>query len=135
VDHIFDPLRVQLGERLAALDAADPRERAREGIREYVRFVAAHPDLFRLMVDQGKSDDRRTAWLVERHLKPLYDAIPAAGLGVDERRKPHAHYALVGAASVLFAVAPEARRLTGLDPGDPEVVEAHADFVARLLVP
>jgi len=107
---------VQLGERLAALDAADPRERAREGIRQVVRFATAHLDLFRPMVDPGESDDRRTAWRVERHAKPPHDA-------------------RVGAASVPSAVAPEARRLAGLDPSDPDAVEAHADFVARRLVP
>jgi hypothetical protein len=42
---------------------------------------------------------------------------------------------MAGAGSLIFAVAPECRRLTGLDPETPEAVEAHADFVARLLVP
>jgi hypothetical protein len=36
---------------------------------------------------------------------------------------------------VLFAVAPECRRLTGLDPSSPDAIETHADFVARWLVP
>ena len=53
----------------------------------------------------------------------------------DEPAQAHAQYSLVGAGSVLFAVAPEVQRLTGLDPSKPEVVEAHADFVAKLLVP
>ena len=35
----------------------------------------------------------------------------------------------------MFAVAPECARLTGLDPRSPEVVEAHAEMLARLLVP
>jgi hypothetical protein len=35
----------------------------------------------------------------------------------------------------MFAVAPECRRLTGFDPERREAIEAHADFVARLLVP
>jgi hypothetical protein len=47
----------------------------------------------------------------------------------------HAYYVMAGAGSLIFAVAPECRRLTGLDPETPEAVEAHADFVARLLVP
>lgn len=35
----------------------------------------------------------------------------------------------------IFAVAPECRRLTGLDPGTEKAIETHAEFVARLLVP
>lgn len=39
------------------------------------------------------------------------------------------------AASLMFAVAPECQRLTGLDPTSPHVVEAHAEMLVRLLVP
>ncbi|MGH0028914.1 MAG: hypothetical protein ACQGVC_03925, partial [Myxococcota bacterium] len=55
--------------------------------------------------------------------------------GIDEALLPHAFYALAGAASLMFAVAPECRQLTGLDPTTAQAVETHADFVARLLVP
>jgi AcrR family transcriptional regulator len=137
-ESIFGGLGRQLAERLAALEHADPRERAREAIREYVRFAAAHPELFRLLVDEGKVADDRMNWLVDVHLRPRFEAI-ARGLleatGVDEPLLPHAFYALAGAASLIFAVAPECRRLTGLDPETHEAVERHADFVARLMVP
>jgi AcrR family transcriptional regulator len=137
-DHIFDGLGRQLDERLVALEPGGPRERAREAIRVYVRFAAAHPELFRLMVDEGKVADERMTWLVDTHLRPRFDAI-ARGLmdfaGIDETLLPHAFYALAGAASLIFAVAPECRRLTGLDPRTENAVETHADFVARLLVP
>jgi hypothetical protein len=36
---------------------------------------------------------------------------------------------------LIFAVAPECRRLTGVDPTGAGAIEAHAEFVARLLVP
>jgi TetR/AcrR family transcriptional regulator len=137
-DSIFDELGRQLTERLGALEVTDPRERAREAIRAYVRFAAAHPELFRLMVDEGKVADDRMNWLVDVHLRPRFEAI-ARGMvetaGFDESLLPHAFYALAGAASLIFAVAPECRRLTGLDPETAEAVETHAEFVARLLVP
>ncbi len=53
----------------------------------------------------------------------------------DEALLPHAYYVMAGAASLIFAVAPECRRLTGLDPETEQAVDAHAEFVARLLVP
>jgi len=55
--------------------------------------------------------------------------------GLDPALLPHAYYVLAGAASLIFAAAPECRRLTGLDPEQDEAVERHAEFVARLLVP
>jgi hypothetical protein len=42
---------------------------------------------------------------------------------------------MAGGGSLIFAVAPECRRLTGLEPGTDAASEAHAEFVARLLVP
>lgn len=138
-ERVFGRLEKRLGERLASLASRDPRELAREGIREYVRFAAAHPELFRLMVDEGKNSEERMEWLVDTHLKPLFERFLRPGgarlEGLDDALLPHAYYALAGAGSLIFAVAPECRRLTGLDPETEDAVETHAAFVARLLVP
>lgn len=138
-DRIFGLLAKQLTEQASALPPVDPRERAREPIRIYVRFAAAHPELFRLMVDEGKNAERRMKWLVDTHLKPRYEDFTrqrgARAVGFDGAALPHAYYVMAGAASLIFAVAPECRRLTGLDPETEQAVEAHAEFVARLLVP
>jgi TetR/AcrR family transcriptional regulator len=139
VARIFEMLEKRLAERAAALDFDDPRERARAVIREYVRFTAAHPELFRIMVDAGNHADARMRWLVDTYVRPRFELMKRRGvagaLGLDETLAPHAFYALAGASSLLFAVAPECRRLTGLDPETEEAVAAHAEFVARLLVP
>jgi AcrR family transcriptional regulator len=138
-DRIFALLRSRLGARLRALDPQDPRERVRETIREYVRFAAAHPELFRLMVEEGKNPDERMQWLVDTHVRPAYEGFVRAGsaLGVDLEPAllPHVYYVMAGAGSLIFAVAPECKRLTGLDPGRADVIERHADFLARLLLP
>jgi hypothetical protein len=42
---------------------------------------------------------------------------------------------LAGAASLIFAVGPKCRRLSGLDPRKREAIEAHAEFIANLMVP
>ncbi len=138
-EQIFATLRTTLSSRLATLESADPRERAREGIRTFVRFAAAHPELFWIMVEEGKRGDERMRWIVDTHLAPMYreDFLGGAmGVGaVDESLRPHLYYTLAGAASLIFAVGPECRRLTGLDPATEEAIETHADFIARLLVP
>jgi TetR/AcrR family transcriptional regulator len=138
-DRIFGLLVKSLGEQLGALESDDPRDRARESVRAYVRFAAAHPELFRLMVDEGKNSEPRMRWLVDTHLKPRYEQFMrprgARVVGIDPALLPHAYYVMAGAGSLIFAMAPECRRLTGLDPETEEAIEAHADFVARLLVP
>ena len=138
-DRLFDMLDASLGESLDSVASDDPRERAREVIRAYVRFTAARPELFRLMVDVGKNTEARMSWLVDTHVRPRFDRFMRAGevrvASVDDALLPHAYYVMVGAASLIFAVAPECRRLTGIDPASEAVIERHADFVARLLVP
>ena len=135
---IFDQLQKVLEGPLEDVDAADRGTVARERIREYVRFVAAHPELFRLMVEEGKQSDARMRWLVDTHLKPFYEGfqrLAGNNTAVDRKFLPHAFYALAGGASMIFAIRPECRRLTGLDPADESVIETHAEFMARLLVP
>ena len=137
-DSLMDALDTRLKQRLGALNVPDSRDYAREAVKEYVRFVAEHPELFRLMVDEGKVADKRMEWLVDSHIKPRFDALASdlfAATGLNKSLLPHAFYALAGAASLIFAVAPECKRLTGLDPETKDAIETHAEFVANLMVP
>jgi TetR/AcrR family transcriptional regulator len=46
---------------------------------------------------------------------------------------PHLYYIVTGAAPTLFVLGPECRRLSRVDPTDPDVIDAHADAVRTLL--
>ena len=80
-------------------------------------------------------------WLVDRHVRPLFDTTVAAlrsvqdlGLlprGVDPL---HFHYILIGAVALVFHQAPECRRLTGCEPSEEAFIEAHADAVTHLFL-
>ena len=48
---------------------------------------------------------------------------------------PDTFPALAGAASLLFVLAPECRRLTGLAPQTEKAIQTHAELIAQLLVP
>lgn len=139
VSRLFERFTAPLAPLVPPPNADKGRAQAREVVRQYVRFVAAHPELFRLMVEEGKHSDARMRWFVDTRLKVLYggfeQVVAAYAPGLDRSLVPHAYYALAGAGSLMFAVAPECRRLTGLDPTDERTIEAHAEFVARLLVP
>ena len=138
VDRIFETLATDLGRSFAELDFENPRDLLRAAIRAYVRFAAAHPELLRLMVDEGKRAGARMEWIVDTHIKPRFAPLAermVRDLGFDASLLPHVFYTMTGAGSMIFAVAPECRRLTGLDPTREDAIERHADFVARLLVP
>ena len=128
-DQIFDGLVAAL-----ALDAAAAGGDARTAIRTYVQFAAEHPELFHFMVDAGRHDDDRMRWLVETHLAPVFASVRSLG-GGDRKLAPHAYYALAGAASLIFAVAPECTALTGTDPRARASITRHADLIADLFAP
>lgn len=132
-NRIFADARAALEVEFARSADADPRTHQRNMIKAYVRFVARRPELLRFMVEEGKHPGSRMRWLVDTHLKPMYEEFGA--LTEDEALKPHAFYAITGASSLIFAVRPVCRRLTGLDPKSKKAIEAHAEFVADLLVP
>lgn len=131
---IFSEAREMMGQVMLRHADADPRTLNRNMIKAYVRFVAKRPELLRFMVEEGKQASERVEWLVDTHLKPLYEAFQAVTLG-DEHLKPHFFYAMTGAGSLIFAVSPLCKRLTGLDPSSEDAIEAHADFIAGMLVP
>jgi len=143
VDHLFG----RLGEQLADLpltDAEDPAQQAlafADGVRRFVRFAAAHPELNQIMVHAATEDSERLRWMVDRHVRPIYDAIQAVWQrlldgGIAAPIDPTmVHYVIVGAASLPFVNAPEARLLTGTEPTNPAWVEAHANGLVATLLP
>lgn len=119
----------------------DPRARLRYFVRAYVRFCARYPAVNRIMVQEGTHDDWRLAWLIEHFVRPWYGRVQtllasARELGAAPAMEPlHFYYILTGGAALIFAMAPEARQLAGVDPLDAAVVDAHADALANLLFP
>ncbi len=141
VDEAFATLKRALGGGLEQDTVLDGRERTRTLIRRYVHFVAAHPEFVRLMHDEGKRGGPRMRWLVDRHVRPLFDS--TAGIFSDAQRRGllpagiapvHWHYILAGSVGLIFHQAEECKRLTGLDPADDAVAAAHADAVVHLLL-
>jgi TetR/AcrR family transcriptional regulator len=139
VDRLFATLNGVLTDRVEGLRGVDELTVARLMVREFVFFSAAHPQLHRIITQECKTDGPRMDWLVDQHVRPLYEMTTAllTGLGeqghVPDIPAPHLYYILTGAASTMFVLGPEVRRLAGIDPQDPDVIEAHADAVTRLL--
>ena len=144
VDHLFGLLGRELADLPLPAGTDDPTQLAAafaEAIRRFVRFAAAHPELNQIMVHEATEDSDRLHWMVEHHVRPLYDAIRdmwqrlrEAGIAapIDPAK---VHYVIVGAASLPFVNAPEARLLTGAEPTDAAWVEAHADGLIAMLLP
>jgi AcrR family transcriptional regulator len=140
-DRIFERLRERFGELLRGIGDVDLRERLRRLIGEFARFAAAHPELHRFMLQEGTGPSARLAWLAEAHLRPLFSFVcgliaegQAQGV-VPPGRPEHLYYALIGAASMPYAVAPEYALLAGREPSAPGLVDAHVEALLGLLLP
>jgi AcrR family transcriptional regulator len=119
----------------------DPVGRLRYFVRAIVRLSARHPEVNRLMIEEGSQDDWRLNWLVEHFVRPWYKRVAALfeearaqGLAPD-MAFPHFYYILTGAAALPFSMAPEARLLTRIDTMRDEFIDAHANALAELFFP
>ena len=138
VDDLFARLGTSMLDRLTGLRGVDELTTAKLLVRHFVEFSAAHPQLHRIIMQESKHPSPRLDWLVDTHVRPLYDNAIALfeRLRTDGELSPaaraHLYYLLTGAGATVFVMAPECERLTGVDPFTPEFVNAHADFVVDL---
>jgi AcrR family transcriptional regulator len=141
VDDLFERLRASTAAWLGAVgDDTDDVGTARSMVRHFVEFSAANPQLHRIIMQESKQPGPRLDWLVDTHVRPLYENATALfeRLAAAGRIAPiapaHLYYLLVGAGATVFVMAPECQRLSGVDPFEPEFVSAHADLVVDLMV-
>ena len=139
IDSLFERLNQTLDERTSGLRGVDEVTSAKLRVREFVTFSARNPQLHRIIMQESKADGPRMDYLVERHVRPIYerttelfDALARKG-AVPPIPSAHLYYILTGAGPTMFVLAPECRRLSSLDPSDETVIEAHADAVCLLL--
>ena len=139
IDSLFARLRDVLNARAFGLRGVDELTTAKLIVREFIAFSAANPQLHRIIMQECKTDGPRLDWLVETHIRPLYDATAELMQQLVEAGHiapipvAHLYYILTGAGATMFVLAPECRRLSGVDPFDPDVVDLHADAVVALL--
>jgi AcrR family transcriptional regulator len=139
VDSLFDVLSSAMSERANGLRGVDEITSAQLLVREFVTFSARNPQLHRIIMQESKADGPRMDYLVDRHVRPIYEQTTrlferlAEQGAVPAIPAPHLYYILTGAGPTMFVLAPECRRLSGLEPDDDAVIEAHADAVCRLL--
>ena len=147
VDHLFAELgRTMQGlaarvSRVAATDVSEIATVFAEIVRRFVRFAARHPELNQIMVHEATEESGRLTWMTRRHVKPLYDTVRPlwrrlreAGIAapIDDRL---VHYVIVGAASLVYVNAPEARLLARIEPTADRWVETHAEGLVAMLLP
>jgi AcrR family transcriptional regulator len=140
VDDLFERFRTSTQDRLSGLRGVDDVTIAKLMVRHFVEFSAANPQLHRIIMQESKRVGARLVGLVETLVRPLSENAVAiferlaSGGDLTPIAPAHLYYLLTGAGASVFVMAPECRRLTGVDPFAPDFVAAHADLVVDMLI-
>jgi AcrR family transcriptional regulator len=137
IDWLMEKFHAEMERYRDFLPLVSASERGRVLLKIFVRFVAAHPQFFRLLVLEGESRSERGKKLVDQYLRPLVDYFYRQ-TGADPPTGEQAaidHFMWVGAASMIFATPGQCEFLFGVDPTDPSFVECFAERVAGMGYP
>lgn len=116
------------------------RDFAKAVIRSVVLYSARHPEHARLMVQESLRDSERFRWAADEFIVEARNAaerfiVLCQNEGILPKVSVAASvYIFVGAAQLFYTLAPEVRRVWGLDPSDPKVIEDHADALVAIMV-
>lgn len=109
-------------------------------IREVVLYSARHPEHARLMVQETCRDSERFHWAADTFIKGTASAaeqfvrlLQKEGF-LPNVSVPALAYIFVGASQLIYTLAPEARRVWGIDPSDPKIVEDHIEAMIAVMI-
>ena len=140
-DRIFSEFLATLIEARRGAESLPAGERMAVMIRTYVRYAAANPALHKLMLQESSRSSSRLDWLIDMHLRPLYQVVarelkPLQESGIAQSGDPALLFNLIRVASGgMLALSLEIKATSGLDFDAADNVEALADMIIRCFLP
>ncbi len=118
-----------------------PKQRMASMIRAYVYYAKSQPALHKVMVQEASYPNPRLDWLIETHLKPLFDAtavmieqLQRAGVAV--QGNPMLVFNMIRLSSGgLLALANEIKASSGINVDSNETLDEIADMVVSVFLP
>lgn len=140
---IHEDFATHFGDRYFESAGQHRSERAREMLRAYIRYFARDPRLFRFMIQVSMTDDERLRWYVatlgnpfRKRFADLFDEMADRNdIPVSDDRFAVLLYSLLGAATLIYATAPEVLLTQGVDPERDDLVETHIDLLIERFLP
>lgn len=139
VDHLFAELNNETDSALHRGSRGE-RQALEAGIRAFVRHAARRPELNRIMVRESGAPSERLEWLVANYVQTRFDLVSALWDALRARNEVidvdsvTAFYLMLGGGTLLYTNAPEALLISGVDPAQPDRIEAHADALVAMLI-
>ena len=140
-DKIFRDFGRSLAASLQDHQDECPKQRMASMIRAYVYYARSQPALHKVMVQEASYPNPRLDWLIETHLKPLFDAtfvmltdLQKAGVAV--QGNPKLLFNMIRLSSGgLLALANELKASSGLDVESDETLDEISDLIVSVFLP
>ena len=140
-DKVFRDFGRSLAASLEDHQDESPKQRMASMIKAYVYYARSQPALHKVMVQESSYPNPRLDWLIETHLKPLFDA---TAIMIEELQK--AGVAVQGNPMLLFnmirlssggllALANEIKASSGIDVESDETLDEISDMIVNVFLP
>ena len=140
-DQIFIEFNTSLVSVMADIPASEARARAEAFIRTYVRYAHRQPALHKIILQESSNPSERLDWLVEKHLRPLFDVAVEALRELQERGiAPPGNPAILFnmirvSAGGLLALSAEIRGTSDMDLDSHDALDELADMIISCFLP
>ena len=140
-DRIFREFNISLVKAMAEVPESRPRARAETFIRTYVRYAYNQPALHKFILQESSHPSARLDWLVENHLKPLFDIVVKSlrelqALGVAPPGDPAILFNMIRvSAGGLLALSEEIKGTSNIDFDSEDNLDELADMIVRCFLP
>jgi len=75
---IFREFNISLVKAMAEIPDADPKAQAEAFIRTYLHYSRSQPALHRIILQEANCECERMTWLIDSHLRPMFDEVHKA---------------------------------------------------------
>ncbi len=140
-DYVFSAFTKSLADSVQKHRQMCPKKRMSIMIRVYVNYAKDHPALHKVMVQEASYPNPRLDWLINTHLKPLFEVTfgmlkKLQEVGVAPSGNPALLFSMIRLSSGgLLALGNELKGSSGIDITDPETLDEIADMIIRVFLP
>jgi AcrR family transcriptional regulator len=140
-DRVFRDFGRSIAASLQDHQDESPKQRMASMIRAYVYYARSQPALHKVMVQEASYPHPRLDWLIETHLKPMFDAtaimieeLQRAGVAV--QGNPMLLFNMIRLSSGgLLALANEIKISSGIDVESDETLDEISDMIVNVFLP
>ena len=140
-DKIFREFNISLVKAMAEVPDVDAKAKATTFVRTYLQYSRSQPALHRIILQEANYPSERLDWLVENHLRPMFNEVHKAlanlqDIGVAPAGNPALLFNMIRVcAGGLIALKLELKHTSDIDLDSDEEIDELAEMIIRVFFP